>query len=93
MGHDIYCDLAKSTSLGGSSSFRCSDLSHCYDVYFPHKVHIGELYVTGTGFIEHRVDWYVGDSLIELNSGVSGDVANTYDIGWVGNRGFFNQCC
>ena len=85
MGHDIYCDLAKSTSLGGSSSFRCSDLEHCLDVTFPGKVRIGELYVTGTGFIEHRVDWYVGDPLIELNSGVEG--ANTYDIGWIANRG------
>jgi hypothetical protein len=77
MGHDIACDLAKSTSLGGSSSFRCEDLYHCTDVTFPGKVRIGELYVTGTGFIEHRVNWYIGDPLIELNSGVAGGVANT----------------
>ena len=52
---------------------------------FTGDIKINNLTVTGTQYIEHRKDLYIGDPLITLNSGVAG--ANTYDIGWIGERG------
>jgi len=52
---------------------------------FVDHVIIKDLTVTGVQYIEHARDLYVGDPLITLNSGVSNP--NTYDIGWVGDRG------
>jgi len=52
---------------------------------FVDHVIIKDLTVTGVQYIEHARDLYVGDPLITLNSGVSSP--NTYDIGWVGDRG------
>ncbi len=82
------CERAASTSstLGGAgSSFSCSDLNTCKNVVFPGSVSIKDLTVTGSQYIEHEVHLYIGDPLISLNTGVAG--ANTYDIGWVGERG------
>lgn len=70
---------------GGGTSFSCSDLNSCTNVIFPGDVSINNLTVTGTQYIEHQKDLYVGDPLIALNSGVAG--ANTFDIGWIGWRG------
>ena len=52
---------------------------------FVDHVIIKDLTVTGVQYIEHARDLYVGDPLITLNSGVSNP--NTYDIGWIGDRG------
>ena len=52
---------------------------------FTGDIKINNLTVTGTQYIEHRQNLYIGDPLITLNSGVAG--ANTYDIGWIGERG------
>lgn len=82
MSHDSHA-----CRLEGSTSFNCSDLSHCTDVTFPGSVRIGTLYVTGTGFVEHPVDLFIGDPLIGLNSGVDPGVPNTHDLGWLGDRG------
>ena len=55
------------------------------DKYFNDNVFIKNLTVTGSQYIEHSKDLYIGDPLMILNSGVAG--ANTYDIGFVGDRG------
>ena len=55
------------------------------DKYFNDNVIIKNLTVTGVQYIEHSKDLYIGDPLITLNSGVAG--SNTYDIGFVGDRG------
>jgi len=52
---------------------------------FVDHVIIKNLTVTGVQYIEHAQDLFIGDPLIMLNSGVSNP--NTYDIGWVGDRG------
>lgn len=52
---------------------------------FVDHVIIKDLTITGVQYIEHARDLYVGDPLITLNSGVSNP--NTYDIGWIGDRG------
>lgn len=52
---------------------------------FVDHVIIKNLTVTGVQYIEHARDLFVGDPLMTLNSGVANP--NTYDIGWVGDRG------
>ena len=64
-------------------TFRNQNISG--DKYFHDDVIIKNLTVTGVQYIEHSKDLYIGDPLITLNSGVAG--SNTYDIGFVGDRG------
>ena len=88
-----------SSTFGGTSSFNnvtATGSSTFYDLTvtnetllnngtFTGDIKINNLTVTGTQYIEHRQNLYIGDPLITLNSGVAG--ANTYDIGWIGERG------
>lgn len=62
-------------AFGGSNDF----------TYDGDRVVIKSLLITGTGFIEHISDLYIGDPLLTLNSGVSSP--NTYDIGFIGDQG------
>ena len=98
--NDVACDVTfSSLTVAGSSSLNnvtATGLSTLYDLTvtndtllnngtFTGDIKINNLTVTGTQYIEHRKDLYIGDPLITLNSGVAG--ANTYDIGWIGERG------
>ena len=98
--NDVACDVTfSSLTVSGSSSLNnvtATGLSTLYDLTvtndtllnngtFTGDIKINNLTVTGTQYIEHRKDLYIGDPLITLNSGVAG--ANTYDIGWIGERG------
>jgi len=76
--NDVACDVTfSSLTVAGDTSLNNGT--------FTGDIKINNLTVTGTQYIEHRKDLYIGDPLITLNSGVAG--ANTYDIGWIGERG------
>ena len=76
--NDVACDVTfSSLTVAGNTSLNNGT--------FAGDIRINNLTVTGTQYIEHRQDLYIGDPLITLNSGVAG--ANTYDIGWIGERG------
>ena len=76
--NDVACDVTfSSLTVAGNTSLNNGT--------FTGDIRINNLTVTGTQYIEHRQDLYIGDPLITLNSGVAG--ANTYDIGWIGERG------